>query len=60
MSISKIKFGVTANGDEVTKYTLKNNNGIEVSFIDLGGVITNLMMPDSENFSKPGFHLKTA
>lgn len=41
MSISKIKFGVTANGDEVTKYTLKNNNGIEVSFIDLGGVITN-------------------
>ena len=32
MSISKIKFGVTANGDEVTKYTLKNNNGIR-SFI---------------------------
>ena len=48
MSISKIKFGVTANGDEVTKYTLKNNNGIEVSFIDLGGVITNLMMPDKD------------
>lgn len=48
MSISKIKFGVTANGDEVTKYTLKNNNGIEVSFIDLGSVITNLMMPDKD------------
>lgn len=43
MSILKSKFGVTKEGKEVTKYTLKNTNGLEVSFIDLGGVITNIM-----------------
>ena len=48
MSISKSKFGVTKEGKEVTKYTLKNTNGLEVSFIDLGGVITNIMMPDKD------------
>ena len=48
MSISKSKFGITKDGNEVTKFTLKNINGIEVSFIDLGGVITNIMMPDKD------------
>lgn len=48
MSISKSKFGVTKDGKEVTKYTLKNINGLEVSFIDLGAVITNIMMADTE------------
>ena len=30
MSILKSKFGVTKDGSEVTKYTLKNANGIEM------------------------------
>lgn len=48
MSILKSKFGVTKEGKEVTKYTLKNTNGLEVSFNCLGGVITNIMMPDKD------------
>ncbi len=46
MSISKEKFGMTKDGQTVTKYTLKNHNGMSVSFLDLGAVITNLFMPD--------------
>lgn len=46
MGITKSIFGVNKDGAEVTKYTLKNKNGIEVSFIDLGAVITNIIVPD--------------
>lgn len=46
MSIVKSKFGINKDGQEVTKYTLKNKNGMEVSFIDLGAVITNIIVPD--------------
>lgn len=45
MSITKSKFGVDKVGNEVTKYTLKNKNGMEVSFIDLGAVITSIIVP---------------
>ncbi len=48
MSISAKEFGVNKDGEKVTKYTLKNHNGLEVSFLDLGGVITNIMMPDKD------------
>ncbi len=45
MSITKSRFGVDKAGNEVTKYTLKNKNGMEVSFIDLGAVITDIIVP---------------
>ena len=45
MSITKSRFGVGKAGNEVTKYTLKNKNGMEVSFIDLGAVITDIIVP---------------
>lgn len=48
MSIIKSEFGVNKDGNQVTKYTLKNNNGMEVSFIDLGAVITNIIVPDRD------------
>ena len=48
MSIVKSDFGVNKNGDKVTKYTLKNKNGIQVSFIDIGAVITNIIVPDRD------------
>ncbi|MEZ3423273.1 MAG: galactose mutarotase [Lachnospiraceae bacterium] len=48
MSIVKSKFGTSKDGHEVTKYTLKNKNGMEVSFIDLGAVITNIIVPDRD------------
>lgn len=48
MSITKSKFGVDKNGAEVTKYTLKNKNGVSVSFINLGAVITSIIVPDRD------------
>ncbi len=48
MSIVKNKYGVNKNGKDVTKYTLKNSNGMEVSFIDLGATITDIIVPDRD------------
>ena len=48
MSISKAKFGVNKDGAEVTEYTMENANGMKVSFLDLGGVITKIIVPDRE------------
>lgn len=48
MSIIKNKYGISKTGADVTKYTLKNNNGMEVSFIDLGATITNIIVPDKD------------
>lgn len=33
---------------EVVEYNLKNNNGIEVSILNLGGIITRIMTPDNK------------
>lgn len=46
MSIQKEQFGVTQNQEKVTKYTMKNSSGMEVSVLDLGAVITNIIVPD--------------
>ncbi|MBK6976376.1 MAG: galactose mutarotase [Cytophagaceae bacterium] len=49
MSYSKIDvkpFGILANGDSVTSYTLKNSNGMEVEIINLGGTIVRWTAPD--------------
>lgn len=39
-------FGKTADGKEVTEYTLTNKNGISMSVINYGGIITKLTAPD--------------
>lgn len=46
MSIRTEKFGVTKTGAGVTRYILKNHNGMEVAFLDLGAVIQSIMAPD--------------
>lgn len=48
MSIEKKKFGVTANGEEVTRYTITNKKGMSVSALDFGAVIVNLFVPDKD------------
>ncbi|MCF8716260.1 galactose mutarotase [Joostella atrarenae] len=48
MNISKSQFGIL-NGKEVYRYTLSNNNGMQVSIINYGATITSIMIPDSEN-----------
>lgn len=39
-------FGTTADGKEVTEYTLTNKNGVSMSVINYGGIITRLSTPD--------------
>lgn len=46
MAIKKEEFGMTKNQEMVTKYTLENQNGMKVTLIDLGAVITNIFVPD--------------
>lgn len=41
-------FGKTQEGNEVTKYTLTNKNGMEVSFIDLGATIVSIKVADKD------------
>ncbi|OAV43148.1 aldose epimerase family protein [Lewinella sp. 4G2] len=45
LAISETPFGSTPAGP-VTKYTLRNRNGMEVSVINRGGIITNIIVPD--------------
>ena len=44
--LSKQAYGVTANGQAVTEYTLTNSGGVEVKIITYGGVITSVLLPD--------------
>lgn len=45
-SIVTSSFGKTQDGIPVDQFTLKNKNGIEVSVISYGGIITSLLTPD--------------
>jgi len=45
-SISKIPFGVTKDGIAIDKYTVSNKNGMKMSVINYGGIITSLLAPD--------------
>src|SRR5688500_10333311 len=39
-------FGTMPDGKPVQQFTLKNNNGIELTAIGYGGIITSLRVPD--------------
>ena len=41
-------YGVTLDGDTVTKYTLTNASGAQIKVIDYGCRITNIIVPDRE------------
>lgn len=41
-------FGQLDDGSEVTQFTLKNRDGIEVKIINFGGIITSLKVPDRD------------
>ncbi|UII27120.1 galactose mutarotase [Fulvivirga maritima] len=47
-AISKSDFGTTPDGQKVEQYTLTNANGLEMSVITLGGIITTLKTPDKD------------
>ncbi|MBT8239005.1 MAG: galactose-1-epimerase, partial [Croceitalea sp.] len=52
LSIKKTPFGRMPNNDLVDCYTLTNQNGMEVSILNYGGIITSLKVPDKNGISK--------
>ena len=44
--IEKHAFGQLADGRAVSRYRLKNKNGLSVDLLDLGGIIQSLIVPD--------------
>ncbi|MCX2680474.1 galactose mutarotase [Galbibacter sp. EGI 63066] len=46
LEISKSAFGKLPSGEEIDEYTLENSNGMEVSIITYGGIITALKIPN--------------
>lgn len=46
MSIVSEKFGTTKESAEVTRYTITNKNGLSMSALDYGAIISHLMVPD--------------
>lgn len=47
MKISREKFDVL-NGEEITAFKMKNTQGLEVTAIDYGCIITNILAPDKK------------
>ena len=47
LSVTQAAFGQTPDGP-VTKYTLENANGMQVSVINQGGIITEILAPDRD------------
>jgi aldose 1-epimerase len=45
--ITEKPFGAIEN-EAVTQYTLTNANGMQVSIINYGGTVTNIMTPDKD------------
>lgn len=46
MNVESESYGTTPDGQEVTRYTLRNKNGMEVRIITLGGIVQSLTAPD--------------
>lgn len=47
-TLTQAPFGQTVAGEPVTRYTLTAKNGVSVSFMSYGGVITQIMTPDRD------------
>lgn len=47
-SIDSASYGKTSGGRDVSIYTLRNDNGFTVKFLDYGGVITEIDAPDRD------------
>ena len=48
MTISKRKFGTLADGRVVNEYRMINENGVEVSVLDYGATVRDIIVPDRE------------
>ncbi|MBT8188304.1 MAG: galactose mutarotase [Croceitalea sp.] len=52
LTIKKTPFGRMPNNDRVDRYTLTNQNGMEVSILNYGGIITSLKVPNKNGTSE--------
>ena len=52
-SLTSAPFGIAADGSRVTEYTMSTDGGLSVSFIDYGGIVTNIEAPDSKGRRAP-------
>ncbi|WP_405398833.1 aldose epimerase family protein [Maribacter sp. Asnod2-G09] len=52
MQIEKSSYGTTTNNEKVTQFKLRNIEGIDVTIITYGGIITEIITPDSEGNMK--------
>ena len=48
MSVEVREFGTTEDGRKVSLYILKNSNGLEASFTDLGAAWVSMLVPDRQ------------
>lgn len=48
MSIQTRPFGRLPNGQEITEYVLTNSRGVTASFLDLGGIWRQMLVPDRD------------
>ena len=48
MTITQKEYAITDHGDSIDCYTLKNVNGVEVSIINYGGIITSIKAPNKK------------
>ena len=47
-SLTSSAFGALQDGTPVTRYTMSTSGGVSVSFIDYGGVVTDVVAPDRD------------
>ncbi|MBV8702266.1 MAG: galactose-1-epimerase, partial [Acetobacteraceae bacterium] len=47
-TIESAPYGRTVSGQDVTITTLRNDNGVTVKFLDYGGIVTEIDVPDRE------------
>ncbi len=66
MSVSMRPYGVTSSGQTVTEYILENETGAYVGILNLGGIVTKIVVPDRDgklsdvnlSFDDPNTYLK--
>ncbi len=46
MSLTTEVFGTTKDGQEVTKYTITNSNGMKISALNYGAILSEMIVPD--------------
>ncbi|MFV8324487.1 aldose epimerase family protein [Flavobacterium sp. ZS1P14] len=52
VTIEKSAYGTTPKGEKIDRYTLKNQEGMEVNIITYGGIISSLKVPNKAGVSE--------